>query len=86
MKILAILSAAKEIAPRLIQGVKDIKHLHKALKKNKESGEFVQEGQIDYVRLFAFVTTVASTVFGVLYAFGKIDAETYERLLEVLSN
>jgi hypothetical protein len=89
MKLLAIVTAAKRLAPvakRVLKGVKDIKHLHKAIKENKADGSAVPVGQVDYVRMIALGATVLTLVFGILAAFGVIDSETYQRLLDVLTD
>jgi len=84
MKIMLLIEAGAKLAKRFGVGVKDIKHLHKALKKNKLEKNYTPEGKYDYVRLAGFVSFSVSLLFGILYAFGKIDAEVYKKLMEIL--
>ena len=84
MKLMLAIEAGAKLAKRFGVGVKDIRHLHKAFKKNKLDPKDTPEGQFDYVRLAGFVSFSVSLVFGILYAFGKIDAEVYEKLKEIL--
>ena len=79
------IQAGLQLAKRAGIGVKDIKHLHKALKKNKQDSTHTPEGEVDYVRLLGLLTTVAGIVAGILYSFGKIDAETYSKLMDVFN-
>jgi len=85
MKIVMAIQAGLQLAKRAGIGVKDIKHLHKALKKNKEDESTTPKGEIDYVRLTGFLTTLLGLIAGLLYSFGKIDAETYSKLMEVFN-
>ena len=84
MKFVMAIEAGMKLAKRFGVGVQDIKHLHKALKKNKLDPKDTPEGDLDYVRLAGFVSFLLSLVFGIAYAFDKIDAEVYKKLMEIL--
>lgn len=86
MKIVMLIEAGLKLAKRFGIGVSDIKHLHKAFKKNKLEENDTPAGQYDYARLTGFITLAVALVSGIFYAFGKIDEEVYNKLLDVLNN
>jgi len=84
MKIIMAIEAGVRLAKRFGIGIKDIKHLHNAIKKNKQDPAVTPEGEVDYVRLSGFISFILSVAFGIAYAFDKIDQEVYNKLIEVL--
>lgn len=84
MKIIMAIEAGAKLAKRFGIGIKDIKHLHNALKKNKEDKSDTPEGEIDYVRLSGFISFLLSLAFGIAYAFDKIDQDVYNKLMDIL--
>ena len=84
MKIIVLIQTILNLAKRYGVGIADIKYLFNALKKNKEAND-TPEGEYDYARLLGLATSILSIIFGVLYAFGKLDAEVYNKLIEVLN-
>jgi len=80
-----LIEAGLKLAKRFGIGMSDIKHLHKALKKNKEEND-TPKGEYDYARLTGFITFAVALVSGILYAFGKIEEQVYHKLLEILEN
>jgi len=84
MKIILFAEAAAKVAKRFGVGIKDIKHVTKALKINRVDTTETPAGELDYSRLLGFITTVVSIIAGVAYSFGKIDQEVYDKLIKVL--
>ena len=84
MKIILLAETVVKIAKRFGVGVKDIKHITKALKINRADTTETPKGELDYSRLLGFITTVVSIIAGVAYSFGKIDQEVYDKLIKVL--
>jgi putative Mn2+ efflux pump MntP len=84
MKIVMIIQTVLNLSKRFGVGLSDIKYLFNALKKNKEAND-TPAGEYDYARLLGLATSILSIIFGILYAFGKLDAEVYNKLIEVLN-
>jgi len=84
MKIVMLIQTVLKLSKRFGIGLADVKYLFNALKKNKESND-TPEGEYDYARLLGLATSILSIIFGILYAFGKLDAEVYNKLIEVLN-
>ena len=83
MKIILLIQTVLNLSKRFGIGLADVKYLFNALKKNKEAND-TPEGEYDYARLVGLYISILSIIFGILYAFGKIDPEVYNKLIEVL--
>lgn len=84
MKVITILTSLISTAKRLGLGATDIKHLFDVVKKNKADSTVTPEGQIEYQRLAGFVTTCAIILMVGLHAFGVVEVEAFETIIDEL--
>lgn len=70
------------IAGTVVGAVSGAKETIKKIKQNNLEDELGGQGKVNYVRL---LSTVAMIGFALMFAFGKINSETFERLIELFN-